>query len=612
MRILETLRVRVPRGIPFVSGSLRTKEEEAIEVARHQVTLPPPPTAVANNIVYPSIVGRRFGEIAVALSLLTQTQVHELLRVQSRQLARGERKSIGDLAVEATMLRREDVERVLDEQKAVIHVDARSCGSPEFLTWMMDVRALVSSASVVPVAAQQLQEMKQEHSQLISRDSTDQPNLKIARTLYENCARANATDLHLLIHENHAEVQVRINGDLWRVDNTDMRMTKAEGTQLARAMYIGAAKTNEGSVVPNEFQDAQIKGDWLPGTGLSSIRIIRGPAYPVDDGAGFLIARLQSTVLQTSDSAPKHNLQLSVPARPEGEVEFKGFTDGQKEMLEQIVRLPGGIFISTGPVNTGKSTLLYWVMQRHAQLFPHKRQITFENPPEYPKPWALILDAKGHKFAYLLEESLRMDPDLLQIGEWRNAEECLMTIQASLAGRFCLTTAHVEDPYETFLRMETLDNDRLNKEVICNDSIVRALMAQRLVQQLCPTCRQPLASSTGADREVPKYIRDALGSWQGRSSGRLSEVCVRGKGCPNCNHTGVIGRLPVAEIIMTSEELMDDIKRKGAGEARTNHRLRPGSDRSMLAHAVDRILAGQVDPIDAHLAVGLKQWREGA
>lgn len=129
----------------------------------------------------------------------------------------------------------------------------------------------------------------------------------------------------------------------------------------------------------------------------------------------------------------------------------------------------------------------------------------------------LILDAKGHKFAYLLEESLRMDPDLLLIGEWRNAEECLMTIQASLAGRFCLTTAHVEDPYETFLRMETLDNERLNKEVICNDSIVKALMAQRLVQRLCPECKQPLASSNGTLHEVPKYIREAIASWQGHS-----------------------------------------------------------------------------------------------
>ncbi|CAN7775717.1 ATPase, T2SS/T4P/T4SS family [Caballeronia sp. LjRoot31] len=612
MRIPETFRLRVRSGIPFLSGGPRADDSEANEVARHQVALPPPPDAVAKNIVYPLTVGGRFGEIAVTLGLLTQTQVNELLRVQGKQLAKGERKSIGDLAIEATMLRREDVDRVLSEQRAVIYVDARSRGAPEFLTWMTDVRALVPSASVISAAAQQLQEMKQEHSQLISRDTTDQPNLKIAHTLYENCAKANATDLHLLIHENHAEVQVRINGDLWRVDNTEMRMTKTEGTQLARAMYIGAAKTNEGSFVPSEFQDAQIKGDWLPGTGLSSIRIIRGPAYPVDDGAGFLIARLQSSVLRHGDAAPEHSLHLSAPARPEGAVEFKGFTEGQKEMLEQIVRLPGGIFISTGPVNTGKSTLLYWLMWRHAQLFPHKRQITFENPPEYPKPWALILDAKGHKFAYLLEESLRMDPDLLLIGEWRNAEECLMTIQASLAGRFCLTTAHVEDPYETFLRMETLDNERLNKEVICNDSIVKALMAQRLVQRLCPECKQPLASSNGTLHEVPKYIREAIASWQGHSSGQLSEVCVRGKGCPACNHTGVVGRLPVAEIIMTSEALMDDIKRKGTGVARTNHRLRPGSDRSMLAHAIDRVLAGEVDPIDAHVAVGLKQWRDGA
>jgi type II secretory ATPase GspE/PulE/Tfp pilus assembly ATPase PilB-like protein len=607
MAILEALRMRITRGITFVSDGHAPTEAESATGAANRVTLPAPPDVVEKHVIYPSTIGRPFGEIAVGLGLLTQAQVNELLRTQEKYLVRGEQKHIGDVAVESTMLRREDVERVLAEQAAVIYVDVRSEGSPDFLTWMSDVRAQIPSAKVVPLPAQQLQEMRQERSQFVRKDATDQPNLNIAHNLYENCAKARGTDLHLLIHENHAEVQLRINGDLWKIQN--LSMTNEDGVALARAMYIGAAKTNEGSFIPHEFQDAQIKGDWLPGTGVTSIRIIRGPAYPVDADAGFLVARLQYSDLQPTGKAPEHNLILTVPARPEGEVRFSGFTDRQVALLNRIVRLPGGIFISTGPVNTGKSTTQYLLMMLHAQLFPHKRQVTFENPPEYPKPWALVLDAKGHPFSYLLEESLRMDPDLLLIGEWRNADECMMTIQASLAGRLCLTTAHVEDPYETFLRMETLDHERLNKAVICNHNIVRALMAQRLVQQLCPDCRQPMDRS---DREVPRYIRDAIGSWQSHSGGRMSEVCVRGKGCPTCNNTGIVGRLPVAEIVMTSEELMTDLKERGTGTARRNHRLKPDSDRSMLAHAMERVLAGEVDPIDAHVAVGMQDWAEGA
>lgn len=487
-----------------------------------------------------------------------------------------------------------------------VYVDARHVGTAPYLTWIEDLRVAHPNVNIEQKSAQELEELRQELASRQTRaEEADQQTLNKAWRLFMDLAAIGATDMHLLIREQHAQVQVRVKGDLKIVENHSMY--REEGEALARAIYSGLATVRDNAYKPLEFQNAQIKGAVFPGAGLSSIRIIRGPAYPVEEGGGFLIARLQgerTTTARDGKSAGARALSLRVPDIPADPIRLAkmGFTARQMELLEQIIRLPYGITVVTGPTGSGKTTTLHEAMRYQAQLFPGARQITAEDPVEYPQPWGIQLQADGGAFQDRVASMLRMDPDIILIGEIRKAAEAVSAIQAAMTGHFVWTTAHVNDPYEVFSRLEVMDPALLPSALTCNHTLIGAITSQRVVSMLCPDCSQPLAKHTD---ELPGFMLRALSSW-----GDLSRVRVRGNGCKTCEGDAIVGAQAVAEIVLTSEELMEDVLRKGAVKARRTHRRKPDSDKSMLANAMDLVLAGRLDPRDAHRGVDKIEFKD--
>lgn len=485
-----------------------------------------------------------------------------------------------------------------------VYVDARHVGTAPYLTWIEDVRLAHPNVRIEQKSAQELEELREELASRQTRaEEADQQTLNKAWRLFTDLAAIGATDMHLLIREQHAQVQARVKGDLKVVDNHSMY--REEGEALARAIYSGLATVKDNAYKPLEFQNAQIKGSVFPGAGLSSIRIIRGPAYPVEEGGGFLIARLQGerTMGREGKGTGARPLSLRVPDIPADPIRLAklGFTARQMELIEEIIRLPYGITIVTGPTGSGKTTTLNEAMRYQAQLFPGARQITAEDPVEYPQPWAIQLQADGGAFQDRVASMLRMDPDIILIGEIRKSAEGVSAIQAAMTGHFVWTTAHVNDPYEVFSRLEVMDPALLPRALTCNHTLIGAITSQRVVSKLCPDCKQPLHKHQD---ELPQFMLRALSSW-----GDLSQVHVRGKGCETCDGDAIVGNQAVAEIVLTSEELMEDV-RKNAAKARRMHRRKPGSDKSMLANAMDLVLAGHLDPVDAHRGVDKIEFKD--
>lgn len=581
MALIDGLRRR--EFVPGDAGRAATGPGAPRGTGHEATELPVPSPSLEPYLAYSRAPRRPFGRLAMDMGLLRPEQVQHLLHVQGVKGGK-----LGDLAVAESLLTAEQVREVLEGQTFVIHVDARRRGDPAFLTWIADVRRAGLAPKICEVSAEELSELRQAHE---GEDEHDLENLNQARRLFEDAAAMRASDIHVLVRERHSEVQLRVLGGLRTVTSLSMRME--EGEALIRSTLAGLAKVKE-TYNHHIFQDGQIAGETFPGSGLTSVRLVRGPAYPAEAGGGFMVARMQYG--NTTGALPTNGREVKtrLPTRPGGELELDkmGWTPLQIEMAERLVRLPMGIVIVTGPTGSGKTTSMHELMKHQARLFPDARQITVEDPPEYPMAWAIQLTAKGEKFPEIIRQTLRMDPDILLFGELRGAPEANAALQAALTGHFVWTTLHVRDAYKTILRLEQLG---LPRTETCDHEQIVGMVAQRLVSVLCPKCSRPLARARDA---VPGYIVDALRTW-----GDLSAVRVIGDGCDACRGLGTVGKRAVAEVVLTDEEFMQTFLEKGILVARRNHRVKAGSDKSMLANGIDLVLQGLVDPLAAHRSV---------
>ncbi|TDF64884.1 GspE/PulE family protein [Cupriavidus sp. L7L] len=589
---------RSPRSESARGTAFATRAEPSVK--SDALALPKPPEVLEPHILYPRNLPATFDRVACNLDHLTADQAAAL-----RQRVAESGLHVEDVAKELG-LTDDNVQQVLAVHGCDIYVDARHFGTPRLLTWEARLRRAGAAPQLRKVSAQELAVLRQQRGAGQQQD-TDLQTLTLARRLIADCAVLVASDIHILVREHHTEIQVRIKGDLRTVSALSMR--REEGERLIRAMYTGLATVKAATYNPLDVQDAQIAGDALPGTGLSSVRIVRGPAYPVESGGGFLVARLQyrehhEGALKADAFDAAKRLDLRTPKAPGGEFKLgqMGYTPLQVELISQLLRRPMGVIVVTGPTGSGKTTTLFECTRHQARLFPEKRLVTIENPTEYPMDWAIQLTTESERFPEMLRMTLRMDPDAVLLGEIRGVEEAIATLQAAATGHQVLTTLHVTDPFETFSRLVMLDHVRLAMEVIANHTQIIGLIAQRIVPLLCPKCSVTLDK---APEPLPDYMLKAMRSW-----GDLSEARVRGAGCGHCHGEGIIGQQAVAEVVVTSEKLMQDCINDGVSDARRNHRAREGSDKPMIAHAMDLVLAGRLSPVDAERSVDAIPMRE--
>ncbi|MBN3761069.1 ATPase, T2SS/T4P/T4SS family [Burkholderia sp. Ac-20365] len=577
------------------NAAARAVDEAAI------VKVPAVPASIADRVFVSADSTRSFAYFAVTLRLMADDQATALSRHH-----RTKRGDIGELAVGTGALTPEGVAHISAAQGVEISVDARHAGLPQFLTWIEDVRGLGIIPKVRRVSAQDLVAVRESRRVEPSKEQSDLKTLTKARDLISDAALVKSSDIHIRINEKFTEVLVRVKGDLQVAEKYSM--DQEEGDALVRSMYTGLATSKEGTYNPREFQDAQIRGDVIPGSGLSSVRIIRGPKYPEEAGCSYVVARLQyeTATGKQADPSKAGNLQLRKPKAPIGDIELIGFTPLQQELCDRLIRLPAGIVLATGPTGSGKTTTLYNLMKRQAQLFVHKAQFTIENPPEYPQDWAVQLASDGDDFQARLRDGLRSDPDIIMLGEIRAAAEAVAAVQAAMTGHFVWSTLHVNDPFSAFRRLENLDRALLDPQKIADADLISGLLAQRIIPILCGECKQPLAEKPEA---LTSYLGSIVGTW-----GNGERLYVRGDvpDCGCCFGTGIIRTQAVAEVVVTDEEFMDDVLAQGINAARKRYRTRKDADKSMLGNAMDLVLAGMVDPNDAHASVRLRQKREGA
>lgn len=490
----------------------------------------------------------------------------------------------------------------IDRLAEKLYVEPRRRSDPLLMTWIhrchqQGINFEIVSAELDEIIVRQGYGTSSPEKQKNTESNKSLENHTAAMDLLAVASDYHASDIHILLRGSYTEVQCRIKGEL----RVLARLSQGEGEAIARAFYQGIAVVKDATFQPLQIQNAQISGSILDELPLSSVRIIRGPAYPVEGGGGFMILRLQ---YKDSINARKNNVNLAIldyPRRPSGQLRLDGlgYLPHQIEKIRYLIEGSSGIVLFTGPTGSGKTTSIYELLMEKARLSPMLRTLSIEKPVEYPMAWAVqlsITDDKegvdeGDIFGDYLKHALRMDPDWIFLGEIRSPGVALTAFEASLTGHKVVSTIHAEDPFSVPDRIEIMDASRLPRRMFCNSKMIRGIITQRLVPQLCPFCSVPLSEENQSSLSPVLYSNL-------KTYGDLSQVKVRGPGCPECCGDGSQNRIAIAEVIVTDTSLMQDFVEHNADVARHNYRSRQDADKSVLATAMDGVLAGKIDPQD--------------
>jgi general secretion pathway protein E/type IV pilus assembly protein PilB len=208
--------------------------------------------------------------------------------------------------------------------------------------------------------------------------------------------------------------------------------------------------------------------------------------------------------------------------------------------FNELIKLPHGIILVTGPTGSGKTTTLYSAL---AEIKSDETKIiTTEDPIEYQLDGINQIGVHtkvGLTFASSLRSILRHDPDVVLVGEIRDLETAENAIQASLTGHLVFSTLHTNDAAGAFMRLVDM-----GVEPYLVSSTVEGVMAQRLVRTLCEDCRETI--SPAGDDLPPDFPRNRLEN---------GTPLYRAVGCRLCRGTGYVGRKGLYELLRTSDEI---------------------------------------------------------
>jgi type IV pilus assembly protein PilB len=251
------------------------------------------------------------------------------------------------------------------------------------------------------------------------------------------------------------------------------------------------------------------------------------------------------------------------------------------ERFKQILRLPHGLILVTGPTGSGKSTTLYGALQMLRSV-THNIS-TLEDPVELTLQGVnqtQVDNTERLDFAAGLRSILRQDPDIIMVGEIRDQDTLRTSLRASITGHLVLSTLHTNDAPTAFNRM--LD---MGGEPFLVAQSVRVVLAQRLVRMVCPYCLQP--------HPVTRAELDLLGL---REAEPGSFSVQRGSGCDECLGTGYSGRLGLFEILVMDEEIRTLVSRRETPHQLALAARANGNYRSLFEDAVEKVQAGLTTP----------------
>lgn len=269
-------------------------------------------------------------------------------------------------------------------------------------------------------------------------------------------------------------------------------------------------------------------------------------------------------------------------------LEDLGLSPVDMEKVRRAAQKPYGMILSVGPTGSGKTTSLYAILQTLNR--PEVNIMTIEDPVEFEVSHVQQIPVNTKKnvtFSTGLRAIVRQDPDIVMVGEIRDAETANIAVNAAMTGHLLLSTLHANDASTTFPRLIDLE-----VEPFLVASSVNVVMAQRLVRKICDKCRTSYLLSNDEiaminnNPEIKKRIEDLSGGKE-LSSIRL----YRGKKCNDCNNTGYTGRVGIFEIFEIGPELRSLITKKASADV-IQDQARSMGMQSMASDGIEKVFQG--------------------
>lgn len=339
-------------------------------------------------------------------------------------------------------------------------------------------------------------------------ESEDAPFIKTVNTILAQALRAGASDIHIEPYRDFSRVRYRLDGVLYERHS----IQKAHHAAIVSRIKVMARLDIAEKRLPQDGRIAISLGGRQAGLRVSTL--------PTSFGERVVLRLLE-----------KNERILSL-----GEL---GLAREDFACVSRLVSMPHGIVLVTGPTGSGKTTTLYAVLQEIAS--PDKNILTIEDPVEYE------LDGVGQMqvnpkinlaFADGLRAIVRQDPDVILIGEIRDGETASIAVQSALTGHLVFSTLHTNDAPGAITRLFDME-----VEPFLLSSVLRGVVAQRLVRVLCPHCSRKATLTP-----------EILGKF--RAAGLAGELKLKEPvGCEYCLDTGYKGRMAIYELMPVTEQI---------------------------------------------------------
>ncbi len=340
--------------------------------------------------------------------------------------------------------------------------------------------------------------------------ASEAPVIKMVNLVMQRAIETKASDIHVEPFEQTLKIRLRIDGVLQEIDAPNVKSTAAVISRIKIMAKLNIAERR----LP---QDGRIKIQML-GKELD----LRVSTIPTMYG--------ESVVIRLLD---KENTVLDFAGL--------GFAGRHLQQFIDVLSLPHGIILITGPTGSGKSTTMYAALKQLNT--PERKIITVEDPVEYQMEGVNQIQAKpqiGLTFASALRSIVRQDPDVIMIGEMRDLETAKIAVQSALTGHLVLSTLHTNDAAGGITRL--LD---MGLEEYLLTSTVNGILAQRLVRKLCPECK----IGSVAEPEIVSSLN------LHRFSSETEIVLYKPVGCPACAGMGYRGRLAIIEFLPMTDPI---------------------------------------------------------
>ncbi|MDD3049150.1 MAG: GspE/PulE family protein [Bacilli bacterium] len=347
--------------------------------------------------------------------------------------------------------------------------------------------------------------------ELFNTEEDDTPVVKLLNTLLNKGYAINASDIHIEPFENRTLVRIRVDGMM------------IEYMQLSRNLHNAIV----------------VRTKILSNLDIAEKRVPQDGHFVLTQNG--IAMNLRVSVIPTiyGEKIVMRYLNSNTPII---HANHYGMDDENYKKMKNMMAMPHGIIYMTGPTGSGKTTTLYMMLEDLAQKAvnistiedPVERHIDLINQMQ-------VNNVSGLTFESGLRALLRQDPDIMMVGETRDAETASISVRAAITGHLVLSTLHTNDAISAIVRLEDM-----GVEPYMVASSLVGVVAQRLMRTVCPHCAKKVEASITDKKILGKDI----------------DYIVKGEGCPHCNHTGYKGRIAIHEIIVIDKEVRRMISEK--------------------------------------------------